>query len=88
MVQAFPSSHTAPFVFAGFEHDPLLGSQVPALWHESDAVHETGLAPVHVPPWQVSLWVHAFASLHAAPLVFAGLEHVPLAGSQDPASWH
>jgi hypothetical protein len=32
-VQALPSLQLVPFGFAGFEHCPLPGSQVPALWH-------------------------------------------------------
>jgi hypothetical protein len=32
-VQASPSSHAVPSVFAGFEHVPSVGLQVPAVWH-------------------------------------------------------
>jgi hypothetical protein len=32
-VHALPSLHELPFVFAGLEQTPELGSQVPALWH-------------------------------------------------------
>ncbi|PYM17130.1 MAG: hypothetical protein DMD81_10205 [Candidatus Rokuibacteriota bacterium] len=31
-------------VFAGFEHTPVAGLQVPARWHWSDAVQTTGFA--------------------------------------------
>jgi len=51
-------------------------------------VHTTGFFPVHTPPWQVSVCVQAFPSLHAVPSALAGLEHVPVAGSQVPATWH
>src|SRR2546426_12453491 len=44
--------------------------------------------PVHVPAWQVSVRVQALPSSQAAPSGFAGLEHVPVAGSQEPAAWH
>src|SRR5439155_882602 len=45
-----------------------------------------GFVPVQTPPWQVSVWVQALPSLHAAPSGFAGLEHWPVAGSQV-AAW-
>src|SRR5436309_680749 len=77
-----------PLGLAGFEHVPVAGLEVPAAWHWSGALQVTGFVPVHAPAWQVSLRVHALASSHAVPLGFAGLEHVPVAGSQVPASWH
>ena len=48
----------------------------------------TGFWPVQTPVWQVSVCVHAFASLHAVPFGAFGFEHVPLAGLQTPATWH
>jgi hypothetical protein len=48
-VQAFPSLQLVPFAAAGFEHMPVAGSHVPAAWHWSDAVHVTGLPPIHAP---------------------------------------
>src|SRR2546427_452648 len=87
-VQAFPSLQAAPSALAGLEQAPLAGSQVPATWHWSSALQTTGFAPVPVPVWQVSLCVQAFPSLQAAPSALAGLEQVPLAGSQVPATWH
>jgi len=48
-VHALPSLHAVPFVATGFEHVPLPGSQAPAVWHWSLAVHVTGFAPVQVP---------------------------------------
>jgi hypothetical protein len=51
-VHALPSLQLVPFAATGFEQAPLLGSQVPALWHGSLAVHVTGLDPVQVPPTQ------------------------------------
>src|SRR5438552_1142739 len=77
-----------PLGLAGFEHVPVAGLQVPASWHWSGAVQVTGFAPVQVAAWQVSLRVHAPASSQAVPLGFAGLEQVPVVGSQVPASWH
>ena len=32
-VQALPSLQAVPFALAGFEHWPVDGLQVPALWH-------------------------------------------------------
>ena len=88
LVQMLPSSHGVPLVFAGFEHIPVAGLQTPALWHESCGAQVTGLAPAHVPAWQVSVWVQPLPSSHAAPLGFAGFEHTPVAGLQTPALWH
>jgi hypothetical protein len=48
-VQASASSHAVPSGDAGSEHTPVAGSQVPASWHWSLAVHTTGSAPVHTP---------------------------------------
>src|ERR1700720_552026 len=47
-----------------------------------------GLPPTHTPAMQVSACVHLFPSLHAVPSVAVGFEHVPVFGSQTPASWH
>ena len=57
-VQALPSSHGVRSGFAGFEQRPVLGSHVPASWHESSGVHPT---LVHsqaspVPSPSVSVW--------------------------------
>src|SRR5207245_537694 len=84
-VQALPSLHVVPLVLGGFEHTPVLGLQVPASWHWSEAVQTTGLLPVQTPLWQVSVCVQALPSLHAVPLVLAGSEHSPLVGLQVPA---
>jgi hypothetical protein len=73
---------------AGSEHTPVLGLHEPATWHASLEVQVTGFEPMHVPLWQVSLWVQAFPSLQAVPLAAAGLEHTPLLGSHVPAEWH
>src|SRR5438034_116185 len=84
-VQALPSLQAVPLAFGGLvEHVPVAGSQVPASWHWSVAVHTTGFAPVQLPYWQVSVCVQALPSLQAVPLAFAGFEH-PVTGSQVPA---
>jgi hypothetical protein len=87
-VHALPSLHAAPFARFGFEQEPLAGLHVPATWHWSSGVHVTGFAPVQVPAWQVSVWVHALPSLQAEPSDLLGFEQVPFAGLHVPASWH
>jgi hypothetical protein len=61
---------------------------VPATWHWSEAWHTTGFAPVHVPPVQLSVCVHASPSLQLVPLGAAGFEQRPVSGSHVPAAWH
>jgi hypothetical protein len=48
-VHALPSLHVVPLAAAGFEQVPFAGSQVPATWHWSLAVHVTWLPAVHAP---------------------------------------
>src|SRR5438477_590581 len=48
----------------------------------------TGFAPTQAPAWQESLWVQASPSEQGVPCGLSGLEQMPLAGSQTPASWH
>jgi hypothetical protein len=43
---------------------------------------------VQTPLWQVSFKSHALPSLHAVPFGAVGLEQVPVAGLQVPATWH
>ena len=52
---------------------------------ESLAEQVTGLPPVQVPDWQVSVCVQALPSLHAVPFALAGFEQAPVDGSQVPA---
>src|SRR5947208_396069 len=87
-VHALPSSQLVPSGLAGLLQAPVAGLQVPAVWHWLAAVHTTGLAPTQAPAWQVSLCVHALASLQLVPLGLAGLLQAPVAGSQVPAVWH
>src|SRR5438552_3285026 len=92
VVQALPSLHAVPFGAGGFEHVPVAGSQVPASWHWSWAVHATGV-PEQEParqlsPWQLSAVVQVLPSLHALPFAAGGFGRVPVAGSQVPAAWH
>jgi hypothetical protein len=70
-LHAFPSLHDAPDAFSGFEQTPVAGAQVPAVWHESNAVHITPIPAWHVPDaLHVSAPLHAFPSLHEAPAAF------------------
>ena len=87
-VHALPSLHVVPFAAAGLEHWPVVGLHVPARWHWSDAVQVTGLLPVQVPAWHVSVCVHALPSLHVVPFAATGLEHWPVVASHVPAVWH
>ena len=48
VVHALPSLHAVPFAAGGFEQVPVAGSQVPAAWHWSWAVHTTAV-PVQSP---------------------------------------
>ena len=85
-VQASPSSQPAPSDRWGFEQDPDEGSQTPATWHWSLAVHTTAFVPVQVPDWHVSVCVQALPSSQEAPFALFGLEQVPVAGSHVPAT--
>src|SRR5207244_3038280 len=85
-VRALPSLQAAPSGFAGFEHAPVAGSQVPASWHWSAGAQATGFVPLHSPAWQVSVRVQVLPSLQAAASGFAGFEHAPVAGTQAPAA--
>src|SRR4029077_4295791 len=87
-VLPFPSLLGLPFAATGFEHVPLLGLHVPAVWHWSLAVHVTGFEPVHAPAWQLSVCVQAFPSLQGLPFAATGFEHVPLLGLHVPRVWH
>src|SRR5262249_57788256 len=87
-VPAFPSPHAVHDALLSLEHAPVAGSQTPASWHWSPALHTTGSWPMQTPAWHVSLRVHASPSSQAAPSGFAGLLQTPVAGLQTPASWH
>src|SRR2546426_207329 len=82
------SLQLVPSAAFGFEHVPVAGLQVPATWHWSLAVQTTGLDPVQIPDWHVSVWVQALPSLQFVPSEAFGFEQVPVAGLQAPATWH
>ena len=85
-VHALPSLHALPSGLAGFEQVPVVGSQVPASWHSSEAGHDVARPPTQAPFWHVSACVQAFPSLQVLPSGFAGFEQAPLAGLHVPAS--
>jgi hypothetical protein len=89
-VHALPSLHVVPFaMFAGVEQAPVTVSHVLAILHAVAAAQLTGLLPVHVPLWQVSVCVQALPSLHVVPFAaFVGAGHWPVAGSQVPGTLH
>jgi hypothetical protein len=51
-------------------------------------VHTCGVPGAHAPPWQVSPSVQALPSVQVDPFGLLGLLHVPVSGSQTPATWH
>jgi len=87
-VEGLPSSQEEPLGFAGLEQRPVAGMQVPASWHWSGAAHVTGLAPVQVPDWHVSVCVQALLSLHAVPFATGGATHVPVPALQAVMAPH
>jgi hypothetical protein len=89
VVQAMPSSHVAPSSANWLgEQTPVVWLHTPRVWHWSSAAQTTGLDPVHMPPWHVSVCVQAFPSLQLVPSVLFGFEQVPVAGPQVPTAWH
>jgi hypothetical protein len=87
-VHASPSLHVVPLDATGFEHVPVEGLHVPAVWHWSDAVQTTELPAVHVPFWQVSFKSQRLPSLHAVPFAATGFEQTPVLGLHVPAVLH
>ena len=87
-VHGLLSLQVVPLGAVGFEHMPVVVSQVPTTWHASMAVQVTGLPPVHTPVMQVSVCVQALPSEQVVPSGRFGFEHVPEAGSQRPTAWH
>jgi hypothetical protein len=87
-VQELPSLQDVPSALLGFEQTPVPGLQVPAAWHWSRAAHVTGLAPVHVPAWQVSVCVQKLPSLQDVPSALLGFVQTPVPVLQVPATWH
>ncbi len=60
---------------------------MPMTLHVAAGGQVTGLLPVQVPLWQLSVCVHALPSLHVVPFgAFVAAEHWPVDGSQVPAT--
>src|SRR5262249_31799619 len=87
-VQMSPSLQGVSLSFLGLLQVPLFESQTPGSWHWSVALHWTGLLPVQLPPWHVSVCVHSFPSSHCAPLPFGVFGHWPVPGSHTRVWWH
>jgi hypothetical protein len=85
-VHALPSLQAVPSMAFEYEQVPFAGLQVPT-WHIT-AAQTTGLVPVQVPLWQVSVCVHALPSLQAVPPGALGFEQVPVVELHAPAMWH
>lgn len=43
---------------------------------------------MQAPVWHVSVWLHAFESLHVVPSGAGGFEQMPVPGLQTPGTWH
>ncbi len=68
----------------GFEHVPDPGSQIPAAWHWSLAVHVIGSDPTHTPLAQELTCMHGFPASHAVPVAaFPVVVHVCMPVAQD-----
>jgi len=78
-VHALPSLQVLPLAFAGFEHVPVAGSQVPAVWQLVGGGAGDGVAAGADPLLQVSVCVQALPSSQGAVL---SVWTQPLVGSQ------
>src|SRR5438093_456925 len=85
-VQASPPLPVVPFGFRGLEQVQIAGSRTPASWHCSRAAQTTGFDPSPASLRDALPILQASPSVQAVPFALAGLEQVPLAGSQVPAS--
>src|SRR2546421_315228 len=83
-VHASPSSQTTPSGLAGSEQIPVSESQGPASWHWSSAVQVTGFAPLHAPPWHVSVCVQALPSVQGVPFDLGCGTHWSVVSLQTP----
>ena len=81
-----PPVHAVPSGASGLEQ-PVVGSQVPAVWQSSAAVHVT-LVPAQAPAVHVLADVHLSPSSQLAPSGMAGLVHTPVVVSHIPTAWH
>ena len=68
-VHALPSVQGVPSAWAGLVQAPVAGSQVPAVWHWSEAVHTTGIGLFWQTPALQESVVQAFWSSQSAAVV-------------------
>src|SRR5206468_11962012 len=86
-VHALPSVQGVPSTFVGLLQVPVAGSQVPAVWHWSEAVHTRGIVPTQAPAAPQAACVHALPSAQAAAAAWGGLLAVPAGRPEAPAGW-
>jgi hypothetical protein len=67
-VHRLPSSQGVPLSLDGLVQVPVIGLQVPAVWHWFGIGQVTGLVPLQVVPMQTSVRVQRLPSLQARPL--------------------
>jgi len=84
LVQALLSLQALPSTLDGFEQTPVFGSQLPALWHWSLAVHDTAPLPVHLPALQASVLVQASPSSQLVPSMRGTALQLPVTVSHVP----
>ena len=88
-MHTLPSVQAVPFALGTLcEHRPVILLQVPASLHWSPAGQVGSSYPVHTPLVHMSVAEHALPSLQLERLDLAGLEQVPVAALQVPATWH
>jgi hypothetical protein len=87
VVQRLPSLQGVPLGAAGVVHMPVPGLQVPARWHWSGAAQAFAV-PVQVPAWHLSSAVQRLPSSQLVPSPATALAHMPVLGSQTPATRH
>ena len=89
VVQALLSLQLDPVLAVPVAQTPVVELQMPTLWHWSTAVQMTGLEPVQVPLWHVSLWVQALLSSQVVLLgKVVAPPQSPVVVLQVPAEWH
>jgi hypothetical protein len=82
-LHALLSPHDVPGV-TGVCVTPPAGVH-PSVVHGLPSSTGTTPVPLHVPPWHLSIGVHALPSLHVVPSGFAGFEQTPVVVLQVPA---
>jgi hypothetical protein len=83
----FDPLHGVPSGAFGFEHNPVMGSHVPATWQPSLGGHATDGVPLQTPAAQAYV-SHLFAPVQIVPsgALVCG-EHVPVPAEHVPATW-